>query len=63
MKLEKDFTYYLSADTIEAIAQNIYDNANFRGLSPDEAIMMKACKDTYKNLRGTDIPLTYNCPS
>lgn len=63
MKLDKDFTYYLSADTIQSIAQELYDNSNFRGLCEDEKVMMKACKETYKKLRGIDIPLTYNCPA
>lgn len=63
MKLDRNFTDYLNADLIQQIAQELYDNGNYRGLTADEFIMLKACKDTYKELRGEDIQLTYNCPA
>lgn len=64
MKLSKPFTYYLSADTIVVVAQNLYDNKNFRGLTADETIMWNACVETFERLRpGEKLmnQLEYNC--
>ncbi len=64
LKLREDFTQFLTRHTLLAIAQDLHDYDNFRGLSEDQRTVLEACKRTYKELcNGKEMELTYNCPA